>query len=225
MLALQSVFIVTLICAIYSSNKAEAGTEIGRRAAIFIAPLLFCFNPFDIKKYRNNLFLLFSMTCTIVILYLFADAFFTLRHFKLPYSLLFSGYFANHNFSEPIDMHATFFSLQIAVADASGTIGRFAACVALVEPPLLIGRKTIFLICACRLGSGRIDIDELPIERRQRVVAANGLIDDGRCARALGRERRSLSPSGMRCGESQRRAKPHRNVAAAHCQAPHSCPG
>src|SRR4051812_27764857 len=42
MLALQSVVIVTVLCTIYSSNKAEAGTEIGRRAAIFIVPLLFC---------------------------------------------------------------------------------------------------------------------------------------------------------------------------------------
>lgn len=116
MLALQSVFIITVLCAIYSPNKAEAGTEIGRRAAILIVPLLFCLNPFDIKKYRNNLMLSFAIICTIVILYLYADALFTLRHFKLPYSLLFSSNFANHNFSEPIDMHATFFSMQIALS-------------------------------------------------------------------------------------------------------------
>ena len=116
MLALQAAFIVTVLCTIYSANKAEAGTEIGRRATILIIPFLFCLNPFDIKRYRDKILLPFSIICTIAILYLYADALITLRYFKLPYSLLFSSNFANHNFSEPIGIHATFFSMQIALA-------------------------------------------------------------------------------------------------------------
>lgn len=116
MLALQAVFIVTALCAIYSSNKTEAGTEIGRRAVIVIVPFLFCLNPFDIRKYRDKLVLSFSMICTVTVLYLYANALITLKHYGLPYSLLFSSIFANHNFSEPINMHATFFSMQVALA-------------------------------------------------------------------------------------------------------------
>jgi len=116
MLALQLVFIVTILCTIYSTNKTEAGTEIGRRAAILIVPFLFCLNPFDIRRYRDKLFLCFSIVCTGIILYLYANALLTLKYFGLPYSLLFSSNFANHNFSEPINMHATFFSMQVALA-------------------------------------------------------------------------------------------------------------
>ena len=116
MLALQAIFIVTVLCAIYSANKTEAGTEIGRRVMILIIPFLFCLNPFDIKKYRDKLFLSFSIVCIVTMLYLYADALITLRHFKLPYFLLFSSTFANHNFSEPINIHATFFSMQVALA-------------------------------------------------------------------------------------------------------------
>lgn len=115
-LVLQAVFIVAILSTIYSTNRAEAGTEIGRRVMILIIPFIFCLNPFDIRKYRDQLFLCFSIVCTGIILYLYADALLTLKYFGLPYSLLFSSNFANHNFSEPINMHATFFSMQVALA-------------------------------------------------------------------------------------------------------------
>lgn len=116
MLALQSVFIVTLLAAIYTTDTKGALDEIGRRAVIFVIPILFCLNPFDLKKHRDNLLLFFALVCTATMLYLYIDALVTIRHFKLPYSMLFSGYFANHNFSEPIGMHATFFSMQVGLA-------------------------------------------------------------------------------------------------------------
>ncbi|MGN6397427.1 MAG: O-antigen ligase family protein [Mucilaginibacter sp.] len=116
MYVLQAVFMVTVLCAIYSTDRPGAGTEIGRRIAILLIPILFSLNPCDIKKYRDRLFLSYSIVCTLTVLYLYADALVTLRHFNLPYSMLFSSNFANHNFSEPINMHATFFSMQIALA-------------------------------------------------------------------------------------------------------------
>lgn len=115
-LILQAVFWVTLIAISYSPNKSEGFTELGRQTVILIIPILFCLSSFDLKKYRNNLLLGFALCCTLTVAYLYFDALHTIRFYKFPLRALFSPAFTNHNFSNPIGMHATFFSLQIGIA-------------------------------------------------------------------------------------------------------------
>jgi O-antigen ligase len=114
--ALQSVFLITVGSTIYTVNTAGAYQEWGKQIAIFLIPLLFCLNPFPLKKYRSSLLLIFSLVCTATVLYLYMDVLVTVRHYQLPYAAVFSRAFTNHNFSEPIGMHATFFSMQLAIA-------------------------------------------------------------------------------------------------------------
>jgi hypothetical protein len=113
---LSAVFFVTLFSVIYSTNKPQAFTELGRQVTILLIPLIFCFNPLDVKKYRHSFLLVFSLGCTITISYLFLKAIFTIKYYHLPIKALASPAFTNHNFSEPLDIHATFFSMQIAIA-------------------------------------------------------------------------------------------------------------
>ena len=115
-LVLQSVFFVTILSTIYTINYPEAFHEWGKQTTIFLFPLLFCLNSLDIKKYRQQLLLAFALVCTATIVYLYFDAIITIRYYRLPFKTLFSGAFTNHNFSEPIDMHATFFSMQVMLA-------------------------------------------------------------------------------------------------------------
>lgn len=115
-LALQSVFFVTVISTIYAANKALAFSEWGLDITILFIPILFCINQLDLKKYRPQLLLAFALGCSATIIYLYINAFITIRFYHLSPSLLFSSTFTNHNFSQPIDIHATFFSLQIAIA-------------------------------------------------------------------------------------------------------------
>jgi len=115
-LLLQSVFLVTIISTIYTINKPEAYNEWGKQLTILLFPLLFCFTGLDIKRYRPALLLGFSLVCTATIAYLFYDALHTIRYYKMPLTALFSAAFTNHNFSEPIDIHATFFSMQLVIA-------------------------------------------------------------------------------------------------------------
>jgi O-antigen ligase len=115
-LALQSVFLLTLCSTIYSFNKPEAFNEWGKQLTIFVFPVLFCINPLSISKYRPKLLTVFALVCTATVIYLYADAFITIKHYLLGWSSIFSGAFTNHNFSEPIGMHATFFSMQLMVA-------------------------------------------------------------------------------------------------------------
>jgi len=115
-LILQSAFFITVLSTIYSINRQEGFNDVGKQITIFLIPIFFCLNPLDIKKYRPQLLLSFAVICTGTVIYLYADAFVTIRHYKLPLSAIVSSAFINHNFAEPIDMHATFFSMQLVIA-------------------------------------------------------------------------------------------------------------
>jgi O-antigen ligase len=113
---IQSVFLITVVSTIYSLNKPAAFNEWGRQITILLFPLVFYFSGFDLKKYRQPLLLGFALVCTLTVLYLYADAWRIMRFYKLPLSSLFTTAFVNHNFSQPIDMHATFLSMQLVIA-------------------------------------------------------------------------------------------------------------
>ncbi|MEO8886931.1 MAG: O-antigen ligase family protein [Mucilaginibacter sp.] len=115
-LILTSVFFITAISTIYTTEPANAYSELGRHVTILLFPVLFCLTSFDLKKYQPKLLLGFAVVCALTIVYLYIYAFYLIRHYGLPYNAIFSQSFTNHNFSAPIDMHATFFSMQIAVA-------------------------------------------------------------------------------------------------------------
>jgi hypothetical protein len=145
-LVLISVLLVSLVSAVYSSYKPEAFTEIGRRTLILAMPLFFCFTTLDIKKYRANLLLAFAMVCTATVFYLYVDALRTIRFYHLPLAELFTGHFTNQNFSEPIQMHATFFSMQLAVA--------LMALLAIWAKESLYTHKVLYLVGIGILSAG-----------------------------------------------------------------------
>jgi O-antigen ligase len=139
-LALQSIFLVTLISSFYSNDKTQGYQEIGKQALIVVMPLLFCLNPIDLKKYRNNFFLVFSIGCALAVAYLYLHALITINYYHLPLAGLFSPAFINHNFSEPFGIHATYFSIQLSLA------------LIYLLSVVLRGSKTkfdIFLWCCC----------------------------------------------------------------------------
>ncbi|MHB8208901.1 O-antigen ligase family protein [Mucilaginibacter sp.] len=115
-IALQSVFFITVLSTFYSINRHEGFNDWGKQITIFLFPIFFCLNPLDIKKYRPQLLLSFALVCTATVTYLYADALITIRHYQLPLSAIISSAFINHNFAEPIDMHATFFSMQLIIS-------------------------------------------------------------------------------------------------------------
>jgi O-antigen ligase len=156
-LALQSVFLLTVCSTIYSFNKPEAFNEWGKQITILVFPLVFCLNPLDIRKYQPKLLQTFAWVCTATVIYLYADAFITIRHYRLSWSTIFSDRFTNHNFSEPIDMHATFFSMQLMVAlayllsyiirerNSFGRLFNFVCCLILTAGIIQLSSKSILL--------------------------------------------------------------------------------
>jgi len=148
---LQSVFWVTLISTVYTINLKQSLLEWELYLPILLLPLIFCFNPLDLKKYRSQLFLTFALGCTATIIYLYFDVIATIRHYHLPSSAILSHAFTNHNFSEPIDMHATFLSLQIAVA-LIYLLSR------LIGEKLSSSAKIFYIICCVILSTGIIQL-------------------------------------------------------------------
>ena len=79
-------------------------------------PILLAVNQLDLNKYKFQLLKIFGFTCAIVTLYLYADAIHTLFYFHLPLSAIFTTAFINHNFSLPLELHATYFAMYAALS-------------------------------------------------------------------------------------------------------------
>jgi O-antigen ligase len=154
-LVLQSVFFVTMFGTIYTVNRNEAFNDWGKQITILVFPLLFCINPIDLNKYKPQLLTAFAMVCTATILYLYADAFFIIRHYKLPLSTVFSSYFTNHNFSDPIGMHATFFSMQVLLS--------LIYMLSLLIKEESFYKKLLYLVCSTILILGLIQLSSKSI--------------------------------------------------------------
>lgn len=113
-LVLVSIYLLGFISIAYSSDKPEAFNIATRQLAILLIPVLFALNGLDLKKYSLHLFLFFALACCFTVIYLYIDAFHTIAYFHLPVSSLFTLAFMNHNFSLPIEIHATYLSMYIA---------------------------------------------------------------------------------------------------------------
>ncbi len=111
-----SLYLLGLVSIIYSSDKAEGVNIAGRQTALLFIPVLFALNELDILKYRLQLLKIFAFTITAVVIYLYADAIHTISYFHLPLSALFTTAFINHNFSLPIELHATYLAMYAAFA-------------------------------------------------------------------------------------------------------------
>ncbi|GLU51242.1 O-antigen ligase family protein [Dyadobacter frigoris] len=149
-LLLQSVFFLTLFGTIYTANRPEAFKEWEKQISIFLIPVLFSMNSLDLKKYRNNLLILFSLSTTFAVLYLYSKALVTIQYYQFPLSALFTSAFTNHNFARPIEMHATFFSMQIALA----IVFLISTVISIRE----LRSKIFYSICCIILAAGIVQL-------------------------------------------------------------------
>ena len=112
-------YLLTMICTIYSINRGQAFKEWEKQLAIVLFPCIFSVAGMDFEKYKWPLLKAFGITCILLILYLFFDAIRIIDYNKLPVKALFSVSFTNHNFSAPFDLHATYFSMYITICMAA----------------------------------------------------------------------------------------------------------
>jgi len=112
------VFILGILAYTYSFHKHEAGFILERQLTILLFPFLL---PLAIKidqQKINALLSALAISCVIAVIYLFIHMVINIRYrLHLPFwDTLFSGAFFNHQFSEPINIHAGYFSMYVAFA-------------------------------------------------------------------------------------------------------------
>ena len=151
------IFLLGVVTLLYSPDKPEGVNILTRQLAILIFPLAFALNDIDLGKYKVALFQWFAFTCVGTILYLYIDAAVTIRYFDLPFSTLFTLAFMNHNFSLPIELHATYMSMYVAFSIivfscllATSTVGNtrtvYIACILLLSAGLLqLSSRAVFI--------------------------------------------------------------------------------
>jgi O-antigen ligase len=113
---LQLVFFITLLGCVYSVDREQGLSNVSKQLGIFIFPILLAATPLNLTKYKGELLLAFSISCSAAIAYLYYDAFRVIIFYKLPVKALFSPSFVNQKFSLPIDAHATFLSMYCALS-------------------------------------------------------------------------------------------------------------
>ncbi len=113
---LSALYFVSLICSLYTTNSDEALFDLTKELGILLFPLIFAITALDIAKYKNQLLTAFSVTCILTVVFLYIKALQIIHYYHLPLSFLFSDNFLNHHFSEPIELHATYFSMYISMA-------------------------------------------------------------------------------------------------------------
>lgn len=111
-----SVYFLTLAGTVYSGYRAEAFFEWERQLALLLLPLCFVLTTIDLQRYRLFLLNALTLSCACTIVYLYYAALKVIAYNHLPFSALFTTAFINHNFAEPIEMHATYFSMYIGLA-------------------------------------------------------------------------------------------------------------
>jgi O-antigen ligase len=118
-LILFSVFFIGVIGMLWSHDREQGVKDLQRQLGLLLLPIALSATGLDLKKYKKNLLLLFGFSCSVVILYLYIDAFRIILYNKLPLKTIFSPVFINHNFSDPIGIHATYLAMYIALSLAA----------------------------------------------------------------------------------------------------------
>jgi O-antigen ligase len=147
---LSALYFLSLICAVYTINADEAMFDLTAELAILLFPLIFSLTTLDISKYKDQLLTFFSASCFITVVFLYINALQIMHFYHLPFSFLFSDSFLNHHFTEPIELHATYFSMYVALA-------LFFLLKKTIEQTVLL-KKIAFSICVLILLAAVIQL-------------------------------------------------------------------
>jgi len=115
-LLLCSAFLISAIGMFWTHDTAQGFKDLMRQLAILLFPIVLSTSGIDLQRYRKKLLLVFAFTCVFTIIYLYVDALRIILYYGLPLTSLFSRFFINHNFSSPIDMHATYMAMYVALS-------------------------------------------------------------------------------------------------------------
>lgn len=117
LLAVQALFWVTAISLVYSPMPRHGfEADLCEQVPMLLIPALFALHYPLIIKYQQRFLDAFSMSCLMVVIWLFSVVLVSVHYFHLPLSAIISPSFTNHSFSKPVNIHATFLSIMLVPA-------------------------------------------------------------------------------------------------------------
>jgi O-antigen ligase len=116
LLLIMALYVVTMAGTLYTSDLTQAWKDWEKQLALVLFPVIFSMLRLDLGKYKLLLMKAFAFSCLFTSLYLYGDAIMTIRYNGVSPRMLFTPPFMSHNFSRPIDLHATYFSMYIAIS-------------------------------------------------------------------------------------------------------------
>lgn len=111
-----SVFIVSILAVSYSHYRQEGVKDALDQIAILLFPVFLSISNLHLPAYKYRLVEIFGLTCVITVLYLFFTALEVIHYFHLPFMSLLKTPFLNQNFTAPIELHATYFSMYVLLS-------------------------------------------------------------------------------------------------------------
>ena len=109
-------FFLLLISSLYAPSFGDAGKQLEKQLALLLFPLIAWYSGLDWNKVRAPLLKAFVFSCFFTVIYLYGCAFAGIHQQGLPWRALFTQPFLNHAFTAPIDLHATYFSMDLAIS-------------------------------------------------------------------------------------------------------------
>ena len=109
-------FFLMLISAIYTPSFGDAGKQLEKQLALLLFPLIAWYSRLDWNKVRGPLLKAFAFSCFFTVIYLYGCAFVGIHRQGLGLGALFTPDFLNHSFTAPIDLHATYFAMDVAIS-------------------------------------------------------------------------------------------------------------
>ncbi|HXO76070.1 MAG TPA: hypothetical protein VN824_12555, partial [Puia sp.] len=109
-------FFLMLISSIYAPGFGDAGRQLEKQLALLLFPLIAWYSKLDWNKVRGPLLKAFAFSCTFTVIYLYGCAFAGIHRLGLPAGALFTPDFLNHSFTAPIDLHATYFAMDVGIS-------------------------------------------------------------------------------------------------------------
>jgi O-antigen ligase len=112
----SALFLLMVISSLYAPHYGDAGMQLEKQLAILLFPLIAWYSGLDWNLVRARLLKAFAYSCFFTVVYLYGCAFVAIHGQGLPPGALFTPPFLNHAFTAPIDLHATYFSMYVAMA-------------------------------------------------------------------------------------------------------------
>ncbi|RYY82451.1 MAG: hypothetical protein EOO15_23015, partial [Chitinophagaceae bacterium] len=179
------IWLLTLLGTAYTAFPQQAFPFWERQLALLLLPLCLYLLPLNIQRYRKLVLEVFEAATCMAALYLFSDALRTMLFYKQPLTTLWSPAYLSHNFSAPLDIHATylslFFSISLCFALCSllqGGLSRMRRIFQVMASALLLAALLQLASRAVLAGTAVVALSVLPFStpvKKRRIAWFVGL--------------------------------------------------